>query len=105
MLAIETAVRRIAVACDMAVDAGCRTAFLAAVVDSIDEADALLSTSRNELAVLLGWPARGRCTATICSSRWNKETAGSEAGGKERQRSRKRTDQAGESRQTTRRRK
>lgn len=95
--------RRIAVACDMAMDAGCRKAFLASVVDSLDEAATLLAISRDALASTLGWPLRGHCTATICSSRWNKETAGSDAGGKERQRSRTKKDDAGASRQANRR--
>lgn len=89
--------KRIAAACDLATDAGCRHAFVATVVDAIDQDVNEVINHRNQLAGLLGWPAR-QCSALICSSRWNKETAGSEASGKERQRSRKRKDKAGESR-------
>lgn len=92
-------------ACDMATDAGCRHPFVAAVVDAIDQHLRRIAAARDELAGVLGWPPLGRCQATICSSRWNQETAGSDASGKERQRSRTQKDDAGKSRQTIRRRK
>lgn len=86
--------KRIASACDVATDAGCRDAFVASLVDAIDQELNGLVSNRNDLAGRLGWPARS-CGALICSSQWNKETAGSEASGKERHRSRKRKEKAG----------
>lgn len=98
IVAIVSAVRDIALACDLATDCGCRPAYLAGVVEAIDD----LAGWRNALAGIIGWPA-SQCGATICSSRWKaKETAGSDAGGKERQRSRSKKGSSGESRQTSR---
>lgn len=97
ILAIEAALKRIAAVCDLATDAGCRHAFVATVVDAIDQDVNEIISRRNDLAQLLGWPSTA-CGAVICSSRWNKETAGLDASGKERQRSRKRKDTAGEPR-------
>lgn len=101
---IHAAARLIAAACDLATDGGCRHAFVAALVDAIDQHGAFITAGRKELALLLGWPAATDCTATICSSRWGQETAGSEAGGKEPHRSGTRKDDAGASRSANRRR-
>lgn len=92
ILAIEAEVKRIASACDLATDAGCRQAFVATVVDAIDQSLIEIIGRRNDLAMLLGWPSRP------CGAFADQETAGSEASGKERQRSRTKKDRAGEPR-------
>lgn len=97
---------RIKSACGVAADGGCRPVFIASLVDAIDQELIDITIRRNDLAAMLGWPLKTACNAVICSARWNakQETVGSDAGGKERQRSRTKTDSAGESRQTSRRR-
>lgn len=95
---ITATLKSVALACDLATDCGCRRAYLAGVVEAIDE----LLGFRNQIAGIIGWPAR-QCNAVICSSHWlSQETSGSDASGKERQRSRTKKDSAGESRQTSR---
>lgn len=88
---VEQAVHAISMACDMATDCGCLHAYLAALVDTIDQHAATIASGRDELASIIGWPSI-------------KETAGSDAGGKEPQRSGTLKDGAGASRQTSRRR-
>lgn len=104
MVAIEAAARLIVAACDTATDCGCHRAFLASLVDVIDQHRNAIAAGRDDLAAILGWPRSPCCTATICSSHWNQETAGSDAGGKEPQRSGTKTDDAGASRSANRRR-
>ena len=79
IVAIESIVRRIAGTCDMAVDAGCRPAFVASVVDAVDQELNELIGLRNSLAGSLGWPAR-LCSAVACSSSLSKETAATDRG-------------------------
>lgn len=80
-----------------------REAIYDAIVEAVTELDGLrenigkeLSDSEHDVlartAELREAKSAGRCTATICSSRWNKqETAETDRGGKERQRSAART--------------
>ena len=71
-------------------DCGDRPAILSAIVHSVDEQVAIMLAVREEIAARLGID-KHECQATICSSRWRsrQEAAGTDAGGTERQRSRK----------------
>jgi len=88
---------------DLSIDERIKAGDRTAIYDAIVEAIAGLEAVRNQAAeIAAGDPAamerlrelqeikrRDGCKASICSSRWfRQETAGSEASGKERQRSR-----------------
>lgn len=75
---------------EFSAECGDRPAILSAIVHSVDDQVAIMLAARDEIADRIG-VEKHQCQATICSSRWRsrQEAAGTDAGGTERQRSRR----------------